>query len=107
MTIDVTLFQPSQHFTFAAGAGSAAATQTVTQNLNNVLYSTPLQKIRLYNASNGVAFYQWGGTGVVATSTTGYPVGAGLTDLVHMGNACTGVSVILSTGTGNCYASVG
>jgi hypothetical protein len=100
-------FYPQQNLTFAVGAGSSAAAQTITQNLNTTLNSTPLQDIRIYNAATGVAFIDWGGTGVVATTTTGFPVGAGLTEKISMGRSAVGITAILGTGTGNVYIAVG
>lgn len=107
MSIKTQNFQPSQFLTFAAGAGSSAAAQTITQTLGDATNSSPLYDVRIFNASNGIAFVSWGGTSVIATTTTGIPVGAGLSEKFNMGQPARGVAVILGTGTGNVYVSPG
>ena len=100
-------FRPNQFMTFAVGTSSAAATQLITQDIGSSLNSSNIIDLRVFNNANGVAFVQWGGTGVVATSTTGYPVGAGVDTVVSMGRPALGVSVIMGTGTGAVYVSPG
>src|SRR5687767_2409353 len=100
-------FQPMQFLTFTVGTASAAAAQTITQTLGDPASSSPIYDLRVYNNATGVAFVQWGGTAVVATTTTGYPIGPGVDTVIGMGAPCRGVSVIMGTGTGNVYISPG
>lgn len=106
MSVETGLFCPQQFITLAVGTASAAAAQTITQTFVTQ-NSSPLYKLRILNASNGVSFVQWGGTSVIATTTTGYPVAAGAETIINMGSPCQGVSAIAGTGTGNVYVSPG
>lgn len=60
----------------------------------------------VYNATTGVAFITWGTTTQTATNA-GVAVGPGAIMMFDMGIPATNVGVLLSTGSGSVYISIG
>ena len=91
---------------YLLNATTTAANGTNTQTLS-AQNSSPLSDIRIANSGTSIAFVQWGDGSVTATSTTGTPVLAGVTEVFHTGGYVSVVSAVALAGSANVYATWG
>jgi hypothetical protein len=61
----------------------------------------------VYNSSAAIAFVAFGGSGVVATVASSYPVPPGASRIISVGYIAGYVAAILASGSGNVYFSYG
>ena len=89
-------------------ATTTAATSNITQTLGSAASSSPLYNARIVNIGTAAVSVTFGGgTGVVATSTTGliFPPNAPA-ETVNMGCAAKSVSAIALAGSSTVYVQV-
>lgn len=65
------------------------------------------QAVLVYNASAGVAFFRLGGASALSAGTTDTPVPPGSRMLVDAGPFVNHAAVVLSSGTGTVYFTLG
>lgn len=110
MTILTANFNPLLNYTIAA----------TTSSTNQVIGQPPAVSgfagngnghldIFIQNGSSGVAYVKWGMSAQTAVvgGLDSVPVMPGMAPVFHMGEPATNVAVILGTGTGNVYVSIG
>lgn len=96
MTVgSVNPFKPAQTLTIAASTAAASASLPI-----------PGDAVLIFNSTSAVAFVAVG-TGAVTATTASYPVPAGGRALIATGPYVNALSVVLSTGSGTVYATVG
>lgn len=93
MSIELEAFNPYEYKTITATTTSA-----------NVAFSTNVGKnLRMFNSGTSVGYLTWGnGASQTATSTTGYPLGPGVTEIVKTGGIDNVAGIVL-TGSANIY----
>lgn len=98
-------FGPSQFFTL--GATTTAVTANISQTLGSAQNPAPLYNARVYNSGTSICFVTFGGSGVVATATTGIPIAPnGPAEIFNMGGAAKAVSAIAAVGSSVVYVQV-
>ena len=89
----------------------SASTTSVNQVVSQPTFSvgmpiTPAQDLMVANNTSAAAFVAWGLTAQTATSSN-VAVLPGEVAIFDMGTAATNVAILLSTGTGTVYISIG
>ncbi|HQT38372.1 MAG TPA: hypothetical protein PK231_03030 [Acidocella sp.] len=96
MTVgSVNPFKPAVTVTISGGTTSTNAALTVTGDA-----------VVVYNSSSDTAFVRTG-NGAQVAETTDYPVPAGARALIATGPYINNVAVVLASGSGNVYVTVG
>jgi hypothetical protein len=105
MAVQRTLnFQPTSNSSnYTVAATNASTNQVVTQPNNTGLAGIDLL---ISNGAATVAHLRWGTVAQTAV-TTDFAVLPGETMVVNMGVAATNIAVILESGSGNVYLSLG
>lgn len=62
--------------------------------------------VRLFNGGAATVFVNWGGAAVTASATTGFPLAAGASVVLHLGGASY-VAAVTASGTSTLYATPG
>lgn len=102
MGIRVDNFSPSYNYTISASTTSAP--QALTQN--TVPGGNPIVDLAIKNATGSVAFVRWG-KGTQTATTSDYAILPGTAEVIKMSSAYDNVAVILASGTGSVYLSLG
>lgn len=105
MTIPIQNFNPNQSFTLVCTTDGTA--QAVTQP--TIPGGQPYTCLRIFNGAAGTAKIGWGTTSAAAVtvSSSGVAVGPSQTSIFSMGSGYNFISALLTSGTGNVFASVG
>lgn len=86
-----------------AGTAAAAASTTAT----NVALTGGGGALLIYNAAAATAFFRLGGTSGLSVTTADTPVPAGARMLVDAGPFVSNAAVMLSSGSGTVYFTLG
>jgi hypothetical protein len=86
-----------------AGTAAAAATTTVT----NVTLNSGGGALLIYNAAPSTAFFRLGGASRLSATTSDTPVPAGGRMLVDAGPFVSNAAVVLGSGSGMVYFTLG
>lgn len=70
------------------------------------VYTTP-RTVRVYNATAGIVFVEFGGASVAAVVATSMPLGPGATEFFDLGGATTYAAAIMASGAGTVYFTEG
>lgn len=86
-------------------AGSVAVAASTTAS--NAALAGGGQAVLVYNASTAIAFFRLGGASALTATIADTPVPPGGRMLVDAGPFVTNAAVVLSTGTGTVYFTLG
>lgn len=103
MSIAVSNFSPNSNYTIAASGTSTNIALTQPSEPGG---SGGNRDLQIFNSAAAPAFARWG-EGTLTATTSDYVIAPGAIQVVRMGSNYTSLAVILSTGTGNVYVSLG
>ena len=96
-----------QNFTPYGNYAISATTSSTNQAVTQPSSGTGARDLYIYNPNAGIAFVAYGTTSQTANTTTSFAVPPGAAMIIDMDVFATNVAVIMSTGSGTVYISVG
>lgn len=85
----------------------AATTTTANVRVNADKPSGQDRHVRVYNSGDSTVFLAFGGSTVIASTTTGYPMPPGVMEIVSLPDGATHVAGITAGGSDTVYLTPG
>lgn len=97
----------NQNFSPFGNYAISATTSSTNQAVTQPTLGSIARDLYIYNPTSGIAFVAYGLTSQTASTTTSFAVPPGAAIIIDTDIATTNVAVILSTGSGTVYISIG